>query len=227
MNDTQNSAPSILAIFDLDNTLLGGDSDHAWGEFLIEQQLVDPKEHQRKNDAFYNDYLHGKLDMHAYLCFALAILSNKTPQTLKPLHDKFMAEVIKPMLLPAAQQLLKQHREKGHYLLIITATNHFITEPIAQLLGVDGLLASDAEMIDGHYTGKPQGTPCYHEGKVTRLNTWLQDKNFTLADAYFYSDSHNDIPLLEAVGKPIAVDPDDKLRNHAAIHHWPVISLRS
>jgi len=215
-----------LAIFDLDNTLLAGDSDHAWGEFLIAQKLVDASSHQQQNDAFYNDYVKGTLDITAYLQFALQFAAGKSAQQLEPLHNTFVEQMITPMLLPKADALLKQHRDAGDYLLIITATNNFITEPIAKLLQVDDILASNAEMIDGKYTGQPTGTPCFHQGKVERLHAWLNDKSFDLANAYFYSDSHNDIPLLAVVGKPIAVDPDEKLRAHAAKQRWPVISLR-
>jgi len=217
---------AALAIFDLDNTLLGGDSDHAWGEFLIQQQLVNATEHKQKNDGFYADYLRGELDMQAYLEFVLATIAGKTREELKPLHDAFMQEFIQPMLLPKARTLLKNHRDKNHFLLIITATNRFITEPIAQLLGVDDILASEAEIIDGRYTGQPTGVPCYHAGKVTRLNEWLEGRAFDLEEAWFYSDSHNDIPLLEVVGNAVAVDADDKLCKHAKQNDWPLISLR-
>lgn len=227
MTDTTTNTHSGLAIFDLDNTLLGGDSDYAWGEFLIEQRLVDADEHRRKNDAFYADYQRGELDMHAYLCFVLETIAGKSPVELEELRDLFMQQFIQPMLLPAADDLLKQHRDKNDFLLVITATSRFITEPIARLLGVDDLLASEAEIIDGRYTGKPEGTPCYHTGKVTRLEAWLKDRQFNMEHACFYSDSHNDIPLLEAVGHPVAVDADEKLRAHAEKHGWPVISLRN
>lgn len=217
---------ATLAIFDLDNTLLAGDSDHAWGEFLIAQKLVDANTHQQQNDAFYNDYVSGALDITAYLQFALQFVAGKSTQQLEPLHNAFIEQMIAPMMLPKANALLKQHRDAGDYLLIITATNNFVTEPIAKLLQVDDILASNAEIVDGKYTGQPAGTPCFHQGKVERLTTWLANKSFDLADTYFYSDSHNDIPLLTAVGKPIAVDPDEKLRAHAAEQCWPVISLR-
>lgn len=216
----------MLAIFDLDNTLLGGDSDHAWGEFLIATGAVDGKKHQATNDGFYQDYCDGSLDIHAYLRFVLATIKGKTPAELIPLHEQFMAEAIAPMRLAKADSLLKQHREAGDYLLIITATSDFITRPIAETLGVDDILASTAEINHGVYTGQPQGTPCFQEGKITRLQEWLVDHTFDLANASFYSDSHNDLPLLKEVGRPVAVDADEKLTHYATKHGWELMSLR-
>lgn len=223
MNTTQNNT---LAIFDLDNTLLNGDSDHAWGEFLISQKLVDSDAHRKQNDQFYADYCKGELDIDRYLQFALSITAGKTVEELKPLHQQFMADYIQPMQLPAAHELLKQHRDKGHYLLIITATNSFVTHPIAKALGVDDILASDAEIIDGRYTGKPCGVPCFQHGKVERLKHWMTNKPYRLEESFFYSDSHNDLPLLKAVGHPVAVDPDQQLARYAYDHDWRIISLR-
>ncbi len=220
-----NSA-STLAIFDLDNTLLAGDSDHAWGEFLCANGHVDAQKHQQINDQFYQAYCTGGLDIDAYLQFALAAIAGKTPAQLSPLHDQFMRQCIEPMRLKQADALLQQHREKGDFLLIITATNDFITRPIAQALGVDDLIASEAEIIDGVYTGKPTGTPSFQAGKVERLNGWLTGHNFLLEETYFYSDSHNDLPLLSAVGHPVVVDGDEKLHQHALKMGWPNISLR-
>lgn len=215
-----------LAIFDLDNTLLGGDSDHAWGEFLIQQGIVDSAAFKARNDAFYADYQRGELDIMAYLTFALEPASRLSSDELHALQQRFLADVIQPMLLPKAQALLGQHRQQGDYLLIITATNRIVTQPIADLLGVDSLLASEAEYLDGRYTGQPTGIPCYQHGKVERLHSWLADNPFSLDDSYFYSDSHNDLPLLGQVGKPVAVDPDERLRAVAKEKGWPVISLR-
>lgn len=222
----ENNTGQTLAIFDLDNTLIAGDSDHAWGEFMIARGLVDANSYRRQNDAFYEQYKRGELDVNAYLRFALQPLAGKQPEELAQLHARFMEEIIQPMMLDKARELLDSHRSQGHYLLIITATNDFITRPIANALGVDDILASEAEVVDGVYTGQPTGTPCFHMGKVTRLNSWLQDRQHELGPAWFYSDSHNDIPLLDAVGNPIAVDPDDTLRRHATDRGWPVISLR-
>jgi HAD superfamily hydrolase (TIGR01490 family) len=215
-----------LAIFDLDNTLLGGDSDHAWGEFLVAEELVDPHEFQLKNDAFYHQYQQGGLNIRAYLNFALTPLSHFDADELNRLHNKFMASHITPLLLPKAQALIQQHRDAGDFLMIITATNNFITRPIATLLGIETLLASEGEIIDGRYTGKPSGIPCFQSGKVTRLNNWLKDNDHSLGGSYFYSDSHNDLPLLNAVDNPVAVDPDMKLLRHAQKADWPILSLR-
>jgi HAD superfamily hydrolase (TIGR01490 family) len=215
-----------LAIFDLDNTLLGGDSDHAWGEFLVNEGIVDGNDFKQQNDAFYLQYQQGSLDIHAYLRFSLAPLSKYSSAELKVLHDAFMDKYIKPLRLPKADALISKHRAAGDVLMIITATNSFITGPIAAALGIDILLASEGEIIDGRYTGNPSGTPCFQEGKVTRLNAWLNDNKQNLADAYFYSDSHNDLPLLKAIDNPVAVDPDEKLRRYAEDAGWPVISLR-
>lgn len=215
-----------LAIFDLDNTLIGGDSDHAWGEFLIAQGLVDERSYRRANDGFYHDYQRGELDIEAYLRFALAPLTRYSHAQLQTLHQQFMREVIATLQLPKAQQLLQTHRERGDFLLIITATNAFITAPIAASLGVDALLASEAEIVDGRYTGEPRGIPCFQHGKVERLQQWLRDSDHNLAGSSFYSDSHNDLPLLELVEHPVAVDPDPTLEQIAASRGWPIISLR-
>lgn len=215
-----------LAIFDLDNTLLGGDSDHAWGEFLISKGLVDAQAHRASNDGFYQDYNDGTLDITAYLSFALEPIAGQSPAQLVELHNEFMREVIDTMWLNKAESLLNKHRSAGDYTLIITATNDFITRPIAKKLAVDDILASNAEIKDGIYTGKPTGIPCFKEGKVTRLNLWLEDYSFELADAWFYSDSYNDLPLLNAVGHPVVVDGDDRLLAHAESVGWQSISLR-
>tara|TARA_R110001592_G_scaffold101814_4_gene287898 strand:+ start:5040 stop:5693 length:654 start_codon:yes stop_codon:yes gene_type:complete len=215
-----------LAIFDLDNTLLGGDSDHAWGEFLVSEGIVDSHEFQQQNDEFYRQYQQGGLDIQAYLSFALAPLSRFSSAELSKLHQSFMSKYITLLRLPKADALIKQHREAGDFLMIITATNSFVTAPIAAALGIDTLLASEAEIIDGRYTGKPSGTPCFQDGKVQRLKQWLAANKQSLDGSYFYSDSHNDLPLLKVVDKPCAVDPDEKLRQYAETAGWPVISLR-
>lgn len=215
-----------LAIFDLDNTLLTGDSDHAWGEFLIAEGLVDSASHKQKNDKFYQDYCEGELDIYAYQAFALSAIKGKSPGSLTELHQKFMLTHIEQMIGTKALDLIDNHNRQNHQLLIITATNDFVTTPIAKRLGIDSLLGCQAEIVDGKYTGNITGTPCFQEGKVKRLNEWLQGRNFTLDDCYFYSDSHNDLPLLEAVARPTAVDPDEKLRKHAEQKSWPIISLR-
>ncbi|MAG53846.1 MAG: HAD-IB family hydrolase, partial [Halomonas sp.] len=204
-----------LAIFDLDNTLLSIDSDHAWGEFLLEQGAVDPVAYREANERFMADYNAGTLDMAAFLEMALKPLAENTPEQLAAWHQQFMASKIEPHILPKAEELLARHRTKGDTLLIITATNRFITGPIAERLGVDNLIAVEPEMVDGRYTGRVDGVPSYREGKVIRLQAWLEAQDITMDGAWFYSDSHNDLPLLEKVDHPVAVDPDDTLRKVA------------
>ncbi|MGH8442748.1 MAG: HAD family hydrolase [Nevskiaceae bacterium] len=215
-----------LALFDLDHTLLAGDSDHLWGEFMIEQGLVERDGHKRRNDRFYADYKAGTLDIAAYTRFALEPLVRLGAAHLLPLRERFVATVIDPIIAPAAPALLERHRIQGDELLIITATNRFVAEPIAQLLGVDELLATDPQQVDGRYTGAIAGVPCYREGKVRRLEQWLKEYGEPCEHITFYSDSHNDLPLLRHVHKPIAVDPDDTLLAEAGRNGWPIISLR-
>ncbi|MDX5379687.1 MAG: HAD-IB family hydrolase [Halomonas sp.] len=215
-----------LAIFDLDNTLLSIDSDHAWGEFLLEQGAVDAEAYREANDRFMADYEAGTLDIHAFLSVALRPLADNSPEQLAAWHQQFMASKIEPSILPKGEELLARHRSRGDTLLIITATNRFITGPIAERLGVDHLIAVEPEVLDGRYTGKVSGTPSYREGKVKRLEEWLADKDLTLDDAWFYSDSHNDLPLLRLVEHPVAVDPDPTLREEAEKLGWRIMSLR-
>lgn len=215
-----------LAIFDLDNTLLSIDSDHAWGEFLLEQGAVDPIAYREANERFMADYNAGTLDMAAFLEVALKPLAENTPEQLTAWHQQFMASKIEPNILPKAEELLARHRTKGDTLLIITATNRFITAPIAERLGVDDLIAVEPEILDGRYTGRVSGVPSYREGKVTRLKQWLEDQELTMDGAWFYSDSHNDLPLLEQVEHPVVVDPDDTLRQIAEERNWRIMSLR-
>ena len=216
-----------LAIFDLDNTLIAGDSDHGWGGFLVADDKVDANHYQKMNDQFYADYEADCLDILAYLKFSLAPLAATSMEELAVLHLKFMQQIISPLRLPKAEALIEQHRQAGDRLLVITSTNRFIVEPICQALGIDELLATDPEIIDGRYTGKIVGTPTYQEGKVERLKLWLSENNETLEGSYFYSDSINDLPLLLEVDKPVAVDPDDSLSAEAASRGWDIISLRA
>ena len=221
-----------LAIFDLDNTLIAGDSDHGWGEFMVAEGLVDPVAYRQANDRFYADYERGELDIQAYLNFSLQPLTRFSLEELAQLHRKFMHEVIDAMRLPAATELLQSHRRQGDYLLIITSTNDFITAPIARSLGVDHLLATRAELRNGRYTGRSCGVPCYREGKVQRLQEWLASASQhgfsgSLENAWFYSDSINDLALMQQIDNPVAVDPDPELRRHAQQQGWPVISLRN
>ncbi len=215
-----------LAIFDLDNTLLAGDSDYLWGRFLVEQDLVDGECYARENLRFLHEYEAGTLDIHEFLTFSLAPLAEIAPGRLARLHEQFMAEKIQPIIQPKALALLEKHREAGDTLLIITATNSFVTRPIANNLGIEHLVATEPEQAGGRYTGRVFGTPSFREGKVTRLTEWLQKQGENLAGGSFYSDSHNDLPLLEMVQYPVAVDPDDTLRDHAKSRGWPIISLR-
>jgi HAD superfamily hydrolase (TIGR01490 family) len=215
-----------LAIFDLDNTLIAGDSDHSWGEFLVAEQRVDAQQFKKSNDQFYADYVAGSLDIFAYLEFSLRPLTQIPMTELDELHTKFMQQVIAPMQLPKAKALLQKHREAGDRLLIVTATNRFVVEPICHSLGVSEFLAADPEIVDGRYTGKVVGTPTYQQGKVIRLKEWLQEQSETLEGSWFYSDSANDLPLLLEVDNPVAVDPCGKLREKAEDQHWPIISLR-
>lgn len=215
-----------LAIFDLDHTLLNGDSDHAWGEFLVRHNIVEPAFYQQQNDHFYEQYKNSTLDMMEYLAFVLEPLSRFTVEELELLHRQFMQEFVAPMRQRKADELLRKHREQGDFLLIITATNRFVTAPIARALGVDDLLATDPERIGNRYTGKVSGIPCYREGKVQRLQHWMEETDHTLEDSYFYSDSINDLPLLEVVTHPCVVDADERLLAEARQRNWPEISLR-
>jgi len=215
-----------LTIFDLDNTLIGGDSDHLWGEFLISEGIVNATEHKAKNDAFYHAYQQGNLDIFAYQRFVLKPLTAFNMSQLNVMHQRFMNEYIEPIMLVKAVQLIRQHRQQGDKLLIITATNEFITRPIAQRLGIDELIGTQPEIKDNRMTGYIEGIPSFKEGKILRLKSWLKEQPQDLVLSHFYSDSHNDLPLLKRVPKPVAVDPDDKLRNFAELNGWPIISLR-
>lgn len=215
-----------LAIFDLDNTLLAGDSDHSWGVFLVEKQLVDADVYRQANDKFYADYKNGTLDIRAYLQFSLAPLTRHSLVELAELHAEFMREHIEPLMLPKAEALLQLHRDQGDHLLIITATNGFVTRPIAKRLGVDDILATDPEVVDDRYTGNFVGEPCFQAGKITHLHAWLKQSQHSLEGAYFYSDSINDLPLLEQVDQPVVVDADERLAAIARERNWKAISLR-
>ena len=216
-----------LALFDLDNTLLDGDSDHAWATFLIEEGVLHPDEYHAKNEWFYERYKDGTLDIHEFLDFQLAPIARRPRAQLDSWHNDFMRRKLRPMILPRAPELIARHADA--LTAIVTATNRFITEPIARELGVPTLIATDIEEIDGVFTGKPRGTPTFREGKIERVNEWLATRGHRLQDyeSWFYSDSLNDLPLLERVTHPVAVDPDPTLRAHAAERGWPVISLRT
>ncbi|MBT8146457.1 MAG: HAD-IB family hydrolase [Gammaproteobacteria bacterium] len=217
-----------LAIFDLDNTLLGGDSDHAWGEFLIARDMVDATSHGAKNDEFYQQYTEGRLDIHDYVRFTLGPVLTYSLSELDKMHGEFMDEFIMPIILPRAVDLIEQHKRVGDHCLIMSATNAFITAPIARELGVHDLLATDLVIEGDYYTGDIAGVPCFQEGKVARLQQWieLQNDKFNIEESIFYSDSFNDLPLLKAVKVPVAVDPDEHLAEHARNNDWQIVSLR-
>lgn len=215
-----------LALFDLDNTLLGGDSDYLWGQFLGENGLVDGAAYEQENRRYYEEYCAGTLDIHAFLTFSLRPLSQYPIAELEQWRSRFVADKIEPIILPKGLALLDRHRQQDHTLLIVTATNRFVTDPIARRLAVPHLLATEPEQVDGRYTGRISGTPCFRAGKVERLQAWLAQHEATATETWFYSDSHNDIPLLEYVDHPIAVDPDASLQAHAQAQGWPIISLR-
>jgi len=218
-----------LALFDLDNTLLAGDSDHAWGEFLISQGLVDESQHRATNDAFYEQYKAGKLDIAAYVSFTLESVKHRSMAELTQLHEKFLQDYVKPLILPAGRELIANHQSQGHCCVIVTATNEYITAPISAELGIKHLVPTKLEIIDGHYSGKISGTPNIQEGKIENVQKWLaqQQENFDLQEAYFYSDSFNDAPLLRQVGHPITVDADAQLLALATEKGWKKISLRN
>jgi HAD superfamily hydrolase (TIGR01490 family) len=215
-----------LAIFDLDDTLLAGDSDHLWGEWLSESGLVDAEEHAAANERFYQDYRNGSLDIGAYLRFALRPLAGRSAAEIARWQADFLTAKIHRIMLPAARDLLEQHRKRGDTRLVITATNVVVAGPIVAELGVENLIACEVELRDGVYTGAPTGIPSYREGKVVRLREWLDQRGESLAGATFYSDSHNDLPLLEQVDQPVAVDPDAILEQRAREAGWRIISLR-
>lgn len=216
-----------LAIFDLDNTLIADDSDYLWGQFLVDQGIVDKEQYENANAKFYDDYRQGTLDIVEFLNFSLRPLADNPVEQLYQWRTQFITEIITPILLKPAQELVDKHRDRGDTLLVITATNRFVTEPIVKLYGIDNLLATTPEFINGQYTGGFIGVPCFREGKVTLLQEWLKNSTETLEDSWFYSDSHNDLPLLNLVDYPVAVDPDEKLAAFAQQANWSMISLRN
>jgi HAD superfamily hydrolase (TIGR01490 family) len=216
-----------LAIFDLDNTLLGGDSDYLWGGFLVAEGIVDRDSYEHANERFYREYREGTLDIDEFLRFSLRPLRDHPRSLLESLRERFVAELIEPIMLPAAHDLIDSHRAAGDTLLIVTATNAFVTAPIAMRFGIPHLIATlPAEDDEGNYTGEVAGMPAFQQGKVIRLEQWLAEQRLDLIGSHFYSDSHNDLPLLERVDCPVAVDPDPRLRVVAESRGWPVISLR-
>jgi HAD superfamily hydrolase (TIGR01490 family) len=217
-----------LALFDLDNTLLAGDSDYEWGQFLVDQGVLERGEYESQNRAYYEQYAAGTLDIHEFLGFALRPLAAHEPADLERWHSDFMARRIRPMIGEPARALVRKHQQAGDLCAIITATNSFVTRPIAREFGVEHLIATEPEKRNGRFTGKVAGIPCFREGKVRRLDEWLAGRGKRLGDfaeSTLYSDSHNDLPLLERVSRPVAVDPDEKLATKAKASGWAVISL--
>ncbi len=214
-----------LAIFDLDHTLLDGDSDYLWGEYMVENQIVDEAEYRGRNRVFYEDYQRGQLDNDTYLAFALEPLTRYSIEDLYAWRADYVENWIKPIVVPGAAALLDDHRGQGHELLIISATNLFITEPIAALIDVPTILSTEPEIVDNRYTGRFLGTPTYQEGKVVVLRQWLAETGRDLDGSYFYSDSINDLALLEQVENPVAAHPDDELRAIAVERGWKIIDL--
>lgn len=218
-----------LALFDLDNTLIAGDSDYEWGQFIVEHGLVDRSAYEARNAQFHQQYIAGTLDIFEFLKFALAPLARRPRAELDSLHAEFMRERIAGMWLPAAQALVDRHRKAGDLCAVVTATNAFVTGPIVRKLGVAHMVATTPEQRDGNFTGEARGTPAFQAGKIERVEHWLESLGLhwgSFARSWFYSDSHNDLPLLEKVSNPVAVDPDPILRQHALDAGWPILGLR-
>jgi HAD superfamily hydrolase (TIGR01490 family) len=218
-----------LALFDLDNTLLAGDSDYNWGQFLISEGLLDGDAHTATNLQFYEDYKNGTLDIYKFLAFQLKPLSEHPRAFLDDLHKKYMHEIIRPMMTKKAQALVDHHKAQGDVCMVITATNSFVTRPIANAYGIEHLIGTEPEEKNGQFTGGVFGTPSFQMGKVTRLKAWLAERNQQLSDfkvSYFYSDSHNDLPLMKLVTNPVAVDADETLTEYANTNGWPLMTLR-
>lgn len=218
-----------LVLFDLDNTLLAGDSDFAWAQFLIGKGVLDREVQEAKNIAFYEQYKAGTLDIFEFLDFQLAPLARHSRAELDAWHREFLQDSIRPMITAQARALVNQHLERGAIVAVVTATNSFVTGPIVREFGIPHLIATIPAQQDGAFTGKPRGTPAFKSGKIERVEAWLESLGLyfgSFEQSWFYSDSHNDLPLMQKVDKPVAVDPDDTLRAHAVQRGWPVISLR-
>jgi len=215
-----------LAIFDLDNTLIGGDSDFLWGEFLGEEGVVDANAYRKKNEYFYQQYDLGVLDIYAWLEFCLEPLSRYSMKELQEFHHRFMIQKIEPIMLDKAQNCINQHKERGDTVLVMTASNSFVTAPIAKKYGINQLLATEPEIKAGRYTGGVSGIPCFQAGKIDKLMPWLQKNEETLTGSTFYSDSHNDLPLLELVDNPVAVNADKILTKIAQKKGWDILNWR-
>jgi HAD superfamily hydrolase (TIGR01490 family) len=217
-----------LALFDLDNTLLAGDSDYEWAQFLIDEGVLERDRYEARNREFYDQYKAGLLDIREFLDFQLRPLAQYPRATLDNWHRGFMRSRIVPMISAAARALVAQHGADMR--VIITATNSFVTGPIARELGIDHLVATEPEQCEGRFTGAVSGEPCFREGKILRLAAWLAERGLALesfSESWFYSDSANDLPLLERVTHPVAVDPDARLAAHALSRGWPILHLHS
>lgn len=215
-----------LALFDLDETLISGDSDYEWGAHLVEIGKVDAEYYASENERFYKEYLAGTLNVYEFLDFSLQPLADHPFNELCQWREEYIAQRIKPIIKPKALDLIAKHRDAGDHLVIVTATNSFITAPTKEIFGMHDLIATEPEMAEGEFTGKVHGTPSFGPGKVTRLQEWLKDSSHSLEGSYFYSDSRNDIPLLELVSHPITVDADNILSEHATLNNWQQISLK-
>lgn len=215
-----------LAIFDLDNTILNGDSDYSWINFLIEKRLVDKDEYERKNKYFYDQYYQGKLNYDEWAEFALTTIKGKKPEEIEDILSKFLSEIIEPMINIYALKLLHDHTHNNDIMLLASATNSVIVEPIAKRLGFKNIVSTEVEIIDEIYTGKLLGIPALSEGKLIKVKEWmLQNSIESFDNTSFYSDSINDLPLLAAVSKPVAVNPDDMLREECRKRSWEIIDL--
>lgn len=216
-----------LAMFDLDNTLIGGDSDYLWGEFLCEKGIIeDTTSFQKMNEYFYQQYEVGKLDIYAWAEFSFKVLTEYSIDELNHLRQNFIQQKIEPIFLDKAQSCINQHKENGDTILVITASNTFITAPIAEMYGINHLLATEPEFKDGRFTGKVSGVPCFQSGKIDNLMPWIEKHNKNLKGSYFYSDSHNDLPLLELVDNPVAINGDPRLTSTAKKNGWPNLDWR-
>lgn len=219
-----------LALFDLDNTLLSGDSDFEWAQFLIDKGVVDPEVHAAKSQTFYEQYKAGTLDIHEFLDFQLLPMARHPRAQLDAWHREFMTTRILPIIGDKARQLVRKHLDNGDLCAMVTATNSFVTAPIAIEFGISHLIATIPAQKNGQFTGKSRGTPSFREGKITRVEAWLESLGFwwsNFEQSWFYSDSHNDLPLMSLVSDPVAVDPDDTLRSHATAAGWPILSIHT
>ena len=211
-----------LALFDLDHTLLSGDSDHSWGQFLADHSVVDPDIYTERSEFYFAEYQAGRLDIQEFLDFQLAPLAGEPYEAVAPMRDEYVDERVRPLITEAAAEMVAYHRARGDTLAIITATNSFITRPIADLFGIEHLIATELEFVEGVFTGKIVGEPCFREGKVVKLRDWMATSGGDLCGSWFYTDSHNDLPLLERVEHPVAVNPDPVLEREATRRKWPI-----